>query len=86
MPLQAGMDCDPSTVRVAVSSCRPDQVYGITNEQPAVQRYVAVMKARGHDVEAFRSGYGRGHFMSMAGSFTGQATLRPVRYSFTWLS
>ncbi|XP_077508760.1 uncharacterized protein LOC144120231 [Amblyomma americanum] len=30
--------------------------YGITNEQPAVQRYVAVMKTRGHDVEAFRSG------------------------------
>ncbi|XP_077497958.1 uncharacterized protein LOC144108650 [Amblyomma americanum] len=30
--------------------------YGLTNEQPAVQRYVAVMKARGHDVEAFRSG------------------------------
>ncbi|XP_077511978.1 uncharacterized protein LOC144122877 [Amblyomma americanum] len=30
--------------------------YGITNQQPAVQRYVAVMKARGHDVEDFRSG------------------------------
>ncbi|XP_077503333.1 uncharacterized protein LOC144113855 isoform X2 [Amblyomma americanum] len=30
--------------------------YSITNEQPAVQRYVAVMKARDHDVEALRSG------------------------------
>ncbi|KAK8771472.1 hypothetical protein V5799_025292 [Amblyomma americanum] len=30
--------------------------YGVTNEHPAVQRYVAVMKARGHDVEAFWSG------------------------------
>ncbi|XP_077495935.1 uncharacterized protein LOC144106858 [Amblyomma americanum] len=31
--------------------------YGITNEQSVVQRYMAVMKARGHDVEALRSGF-----------------------------
>ncbi|XP_077484236.1 uncharacterized protein LOC144094187 [Amblyomma americanum] len=30
--------------------------YGIKSEQPAVQRYMAVMKVKGHDVEAFRRG------------------------------
>ncbi|KAH9361106.1 hypothetical protein HPB48_002968 [Haemaphysalis longicornis] len=38
-----------------LSRVRPIQ-YGISNEQPAVHRYVSVMKTRGHDVEAFRCG------------------------------
>ncbi|KAH9369437.1 hypothetical protein HPB48_000151 [Haemaphysalis longicornis] len=55
-PCSSHARCGGTLQRAVFLSKLQSLSYGISNEQPAVHRYVSVMKTRGHDVEAFRRG------------------------------